>query len=90
MRFWELYWAELSMVESGEVEAGMVRFAGQLNIYHKGGNNLKILETCSYEVAHAVRRSIQERWRLTRAEPIPSTCPVPDSPPSRPDGLADK
>jgi hypothetical protein len=78
MRFWQLYWSELSMVESGEVEGAMVRFANQLNTYKKDGPNLKVLEHCSYELAHAVRRSIQTRWQVAQSQAIGTECPQPD------------
>src|SRR5262245_39049600 len=77
VRFWQLYWSELSLVESTDVENGMVRLANQLNTYKKDGTNLNVLEVCSYELAHDVRRSMQERWQVGRHEKIERTCPQP-------------
>jgi hypothetical protein len=90
LRFWQLYLSELSMVESGDVEGAMVRFGGQLNVYKKGGQNLQTLETCSYELAHAVRRSIQARWQVKQSEAIGVRCPQPDHTVSRGDGVVVK
>ena len=77
LRFWQLYWSELSMVESQEVEGAMIRFRNQLNVYVAARDNKTLLEICSYELAHAVRRSIEAKWQVTPSAAIQNDCPVP-------------
>src|SRR5262245_37048217 len=88
VRFWQLYWSELSLVESADVEQGMVRLANQLNTYKKDGSNLAALETCAYELAHDVRRSMQDRWQVAKSDKIERNCPQPQGKVTRwrPDG----
>jgi len=78
-RYWQLYWSELSVVESPEVEGGMVRFANQLNIFKRDGSNIDTLQNCSYELAHYVRASIQARWAVGNIGTREPLCPKPDS-----------
>ncbi len=65
-RFWELYWGELSMVETRQVEAAMVEMGNCLNDRCSGCElepKLKPnLEQCSLALAHACRRSLAESW----------------------------
>ena len=74
-RFWALYWSELSMVEDERVEAAMVNFGEQLSNYMSRRKTTKDrgqpfdetegkrnLDNSSYELAHAIRASIEARW----------------------------
>jgi hypothetical protein len=64
-RFWQLYWSELSMVESRDVEGAMVNVGKQLVEYKKYPNkdeNIHALNTSVYELAHAIRNGIQTAW----------------------------
>jgi len=67
VRFWELYWGELAMVEnggfkakSGGVEGAMVRFGEAL--LKNSPPNLPILQQRSLELAHVCRDSLAESW----------------------------
>lgn len=84
LRFWQLYWSELSMVESGGVEDRMVRFGSQLNIYKQTGSNIVMLKVCSYELAHGLRISIQERWQFTQSARETQHCPNQNNPTTAP------
>jgi hypothetical protein len=69
------------MVESGGVEDRMVRFGS--NIYKETGSNIIMLKVCSYELAHGLRISIQERWQLTPAKEK-QECPNQNNPTTAP------
>ena len=61
-RFWELYWVELSSVESKEVEAAMVSFGNVLQeLQNNNFKNLneyqQELKLKGYEVAQAIKNS---------------------------------
>jgi hypothetical protein len=58
-RFWELYWGELSMVETREMEGAMKRMGDCLNGRCADCPNLS---RCSLDLAHACRRSLAESW----------------------------
>ena len=57
-RFWELYWGELCMVENRGVERAMKAFGDTLK--RKAEQN--DLQSASYELAHALRRSLEGSW----------------------------
>jgi hypothetical protein len=58
-RFWELYWGELSMVESRAVEGAMKSMGDCLSgDCHRCPN----LKQCSLDLAHACRRSLADSW----------------------------
>jgi hypothetical protein len=61
-RFWELYWAELSMVEGPEVEATMMRLGDAL----KPNSTPTPEQIASYVLAHALRDSLVQSWGLTK------------------------
>jgi hypothetical protein len=64
-RFWQLYWSELSLVESPAVETAMVKVGQYLNEYKKSPNNNEAgnnLQGSIYELAHAIRDGIQATW----------------------------
>lgn len=65
-RFWQLYWSELSMVESRNVESAMRRLGGVLSRYTSDPQPevRQVLQVCAYELAHEIRDSIAERWRV--------------------------
>ncbi|HXG23739.1 MAG TPA: hypothetical protein VNJ09_04220 [Chthonomonadales bacterium] len=79
-RFWELYWGNLSIVESPyrqkeerAVEQKMVDYGGILK--ETGGDMSKLteeqrnqLEQASLSLAHACRDDIQETWNFTSKE----------------------
>jgi hypothetical protein len=60
-RFWELYWGELSMVESREVEGAMKRMGDCLG-GNCGGCPASDLRQCALALAHACRQSLAESW----------------------------
>jgi hypothetical protein len=64
-RFWELYWVELSTVETSEVETAMVRFGNiikqlERNKFKNISNLQDELKAKGYEVAQAIKSSIKE------------------------------
>lgn len=68
-RFWELYWSELSMVEDSVVEAAMVEFGKALadftSTYRTAPDKeekKRPLHSAAYELAHALRRSMESGW----------------------------
>ncbi len=64
-RFWELYWGELSLVESGSVEVIMVALGRVIELPPKvleGKDGRDLLERLSYQLAHACRASIGKGW----------------------------
>lgn len=69
-RFWQLYWAELAMVEAGHIEGIMVQVGEHLKEYRRGqggplsDNQLLKLKHCVYQLAHEVRRAIEIRWHI--------------------------
>lgn len=58
-RFWELYWAELSMVEETTVEGAMMEFGN--SIKHTEPNEQQI---AAYKLAHALRNSLVNSWGI--------------------------
>ena len=71
-RFWALYWSELSMVESREVEQAMVQFGEKLTQVGDALNKDQTtffsarseMNNKAYIVAHAIRSSIEASWGL--------------------------
>ena len=64
-RFWQLYWSELSMVESPAVEVAMVKVGERLSNYKNSPNNkepTQALDGSVYDLAHAIRDGIQAAW----------------------------
>ena len=64
--FWALYWSELSVVESAEVEAAMIKVGKAVKAYRQEPTDKqkkKVLENASYDLAHAIRKSISRGWR---------------------------
>ena len=64
-RFWQLYWSELSMVESEAVEAAMVNLSKALPDYKRSPDNqeaIQALDESVYELAHAIRAGIESAW----------------------------
>lgn len=59
-RFWELYWAELSMVENEEVESKMVVMKDAL----KPTANLADRQQAALELARAIRDSMARSWGI--------------------------
>jgi hypothetical protein len=64
IRFWQLYWSELSVVEDKAVEAAMVRFGNALQAFHRDQRTQVDLQQASIDLAHALRKSIEESWRV--------------------------
>jgi hypothetical protein len=63
--FWELYWSELSVVESQEVEDAMVAVKEALEPYKASPTDKTraALNETIYKLAHAIRDSIKRGWR---------------------------
>ena len=65
-RFWELYWSELSMVESEAVEQAMVNVGTALTAYKSAPDSQpakRALEKSIYDLAHAIRDGIAAAWK---------------------------
>ena len=62
IRFWELYWGELAIVEDDEVAAAMVEFAP--NLEGKIGANLPITDLApeAIKFSHECRALIKKSW----------------------------
>ncbi len=58
-RFWELYWGELALVESKDVEGAMVALGKELK---KSSPEKENLQKLSLNLAHACKSSIHESW----------------------------
>jgi hypothetical protein len=63
-RFWELYWAELSMVEGAGVENQMVELGRAL----KPGLRPTPQQLAAFHLAHALRDSLVESWGINEAK----------------------
>lgn len=68
LRFWQLYWGELAMVENGGmktkkggVEGAMVLFGRELVKHSQDRANLQLL---SLDLAHVCRDSLAESWGI--------------------------
>jgi hypothetical protein len=63
-RFWALYWSELSMVESKDVETAMEQFGEALITYERMPDEVSqhALQIRAYHLAHAIRSSIESGW----------------------------
>ena len=59
MRFWELYWGVMGLVENKEVTAAMIAFGKGLNGTIPEGASLK---TLSLAIAHACRQELARDW----------------------------
>ena len=67
-RFWQLYWVELSAVETREVESAMVTFGRHLqelqeNRFSNFKEKQQDLKISSYELAQAIKKSAST-WTL--------------------------
>ena len=60
-RFWELYWAELSMVEDAKVEGAMKKLGESLDPQLKPTSQ----QISAYELAHALRDSLTKSWGIS-------------------------
>lgn len=63
-RFWELYWAELSMVETKDVEAMMVGVKQEIAPDHKKTE----LQTAILALAQSIRQSTARSWGIEELE----------------------
>ena len=61
-RFWDLYWGELCIVESKQVEAAMIAFGN--------ANTVQDRKDRAYDLAHAMRDSIIESWGIRDKEKV--------------------
>ena len=66
IRFWQLYWGELALVENGGIktenggiEGAMVQFGNELAMHSRDRTNLKLR---SLELAHVCRDSLAVSW----------------------------
>lgn len=65
IRFWQLYWSELSVVEDWDVERAMVVFGEKLKAFQgREGEVGEDLRHAGLSLAHAIRASIQNSWRV--------------------------
>ena len=63
MRFWELYYGELVVLEAPEVSTAMVAFGKCLRDYEDDKCDLKTLRSLSLNLAHACRTSVANSWK---------------------------
>jgi len=64
-RFWQLYWSELSVIETPEVEIAMVALGDALPEYKAAPNDTEknaALDNAIYDLAHAIRKGIESGW----------------------------
>ena len=74
-RFWELYWSELTMVETPNVASAMVDFANKLSAVDAAlgkdqavlSNARSQLNAAALMLARALKESIQASWGLSAA-----------------------
>jgi hypothetical protein len=64
LRFYALYWSELSMVEHPNVEAAMAEFREALEAYDKEGSDVSkaAIQNAAYKLAHEIRDAIETAW----------------------------
>lgn len=60
IRFWQLYWGELALVENKEVESAMVAMGRAITT----GANRDALQQASLSLAHACRQSLDKSWGI--------------------------
>ena len=65
VRFAQLYWSELSIVESRDVESAMVDFGKKLDLYVRTQTEEahSELKTASLDLAHAIRADLDSIWK---------------------------
>ena len=63
MKFWELYYGELVVVEDGDVSQAMVNFGKCLREYEDMGCDQKRLQELSLVLAKACRGSVSKSWK---------------------------
>jgi hypothetical protein len=66
IRFWQLYWSELSVVEDETVKAAMQDFGNDLEGFTGRPETITqgALKQSSYRLAQAIRTSIEKSWRV--------------------------
>lgn len=64
MRFYALYWSELSMVEHSIVEGAMAEFKEAFERYESDGTDASkdAMQVAAYRLAHAIRDAIAIAW----------------------------
>jgi hypothetical protein len=67
IRFWQLYWGELAVVEDDLVAAAMITFANCLRGNESGTCSDATLKSYSLDLAVAFRKSVEKAWDLTPA-----------------------
>jgi len=68
IKFWELYYGQLSLVESPDVESAMDKFGEALRRYEKKESGLRELQQLSLKLSHACRDSLSESWGVSLEE----------------------
>jgi hypothetical protein len=70
LRFWALYWSELSMVEHHQVEEAMAQFGDGLKAYKAEQNESTkgTIDSKALDLAHAIRSGIEEAWKGNQAQ----------------------
>jgi hypothetical protein len=64
VRFWQMYWGELSVVENRELEGAMVQFGNALTGIREDFDKRSELGIPAINVAHAGRNLLEETWNL--------------------------
>lgn len=71
-RFWQMYWGQLALVESQEVESAMVAFQSVLvDTALTDQERAESLRRKSLDLAHKCRDSLKESWDVELAELAP-------------------
>jgi hypothetical protein len=69
LRFWQIYWGELVLVEDAGVKTAMARFGDQLNAVTFASDPQGALKEPAAKVAEACRKSIEESWGYAKLQP---------------------
>jgi len=69
--FWKIYWGRLAAVEDTSVDRAMVIFGGKLN---NEKSSTHCLRQSSLLLAHCIKRSWADSWRVTLAPPPELQC----------------
>ncbi len=88
-RFWNLYWGNLAMLESQNVESAMVRFGGILGACEQNnnpnapncfkpvpGNSRTDLQLAALNLAHCARDTLRTTWERADIGPLTEKCQV--------------
>jgi hypothetical protein len=76
VKYYAYYWAQLSMMEDGEVETAMAKFEKSLRNFKLDSGRILDMRIQSYCLAHALKSSISANWSVDfkkNAPPVNTT-----------------